>query len=304
MWLKRPPLTPPAPPYSRAFTLIELLVVISIIALLIGILLPALGAARAVARQTVCLSNLRQIGIALVAYNADNKGLNVPSYNMTGTDTSAANPMDGWGPILDRDGYMPGGEDDHTGTIFNCPDTADDALVGQTASAEDAMGYMEWPTAGLDGPAQTIPSRGFNKIIRVGYWINADNPTGYLHAIEHDVYYTASVGYQGTNGTVRLTPVTAIKRPSQTVVNADGIYAGRQNRTRYGMEKGRVGYRHGGDDDPAVNGSFADGHAQYIRSDDFPLGDGAPGYNSDQLKRENLSGFTVYADPASVNWGS
>ena len=54
-----------------AFTLIELLVVISIIALLIGILLPALGAARSAARSSVCLTNTRQMGLALNVYAED-----------------------------------------------------------------------------------------------------------------------------------------------------------------------------------------------------------------------------------------
>jgi prepilin-type N-terminal cleavage/methylation domain-containing protein len=56
---------------GKGFTLIELLVVIAIIATLAAILFPVFAQARAKARQTACLSNMKQIGTGLMMYTQD-----------------------------------------------------------------------------------------------------------------------------------------------------------------------------------------------------------------------------------------
>jgi prepilin-type N-terminal cleavage/methylation domain-containing protein/prepilin-type processing-associated H-X9-DG protein len=62
---------------GRGFTLVELLVTIAIIAVLAGLLLPALASAKHAGRKASCISNLRQVGIAVHAYASDFNG-NIP----------------------------------------------------------------------------------------------------------------------------------------------------------------------------------------------------------------------------------
>jgi len=65
---------------SRGFTLIELLVVVAIIAVLVAILLPSLNTARESARSAACMSNLKQVAIALPMYVQDYRGMMPPYY--------------------------------------------------------------------------------------------------------------------------------------------------------------------------------------------------------------------------------
>ena len=97
----------------KAFTLIELLVVIAIIALLLGILLPSLGRAREQARKIACLSNMRQMGVAVSAYLPDS------DYRLPPSSCHCDDPNEHWLFILSR--YT------REQLLFQCPsDTGND----------------------------------------------------------------------------------------------------------------------------------------------------------------------------------
>jgi prepilin-type N-terminal cleavage/methylation domain-containing protein len=118
------------------FTLIELLVVVAIIALLLAILMPALSQARAQSKRSVCLSNLREIGLALHAYGMQYGGAiprgpatPLPYFSEQGWDEWASNQVwigeletpNGLGPLLARDLRQP--------RVLFCPaDDTDDPI--------------------------------------------------------------------------------------------------------------------------------------------------------------------------------
>ncbi len=231
---------------QRGFTLIELLVVIAIIAILAAILFPVFGRAREKARQTSCLSNEKQIGLALIQYAQDyDQGL--PAWN----EYFGGHPND-----ITDDGSAVASRsrgDANQGTGGWQAKLNPYVKSGNPLDASRNTGVWHCPSQGSNGD----PENNSSGVLNASYGMQ-------MHIARWDTQNLAAIPglpyYQYPS-------LVAMDIPSNTIYVGDGGSDGRigSPRSQYfagGINKtAEIPIRH----NDGANYLFADGHAKWLK---------------------------------------
>jgi len=140
---------------ARAFTLIELLVVVAILGVLAALLLPALSRSKAKAQQIQCVSNLRQQGLGIQSFAADNH-----AYPSGIAGTNSDNPGS-WIAQLQRGGFDASQPKTNfvSGGVWRCPSarlSIESSSVGITVS----YGYNAYGILAIGSPTNALGLMG------------------------------------------------------------------------------------------------------------------------------------------------
>ena len=248
---------------KRGFTLIELLVVIAIIAILAAILFPVFQKVRENARKTSCLSNEKQIGLAMIQYSQDYDELLVSGWGAAdGQGYNASDPT----PGRDRHKWMDSIYQYVKSTqVFHCPDDSGGLIPGATGT------YVPYQMLGTPGQPAAPNANYYGSYSINSYDFNgADFP---------------NVGPGNTPGGGVAYSLSQLQAPATTVWVMDGAgsYTVDCNTKTMGAttigsypgiacvgngapslnDNSPIVFRHGGPD--LCNVLYCDGHAKSVR---------------------------------------
>jgi prepilin-type processing-associated H-X9-DG protein/prepilin-type N-terminal cleavage/methylation domain-containing protein len=216
--------------FSIAFTLVELLVVISIIGLLAGLAVPAINGGLKSAKAGACLSNLHQIGIATMAYAAENS-FRLPN--------SGSNDVPEWPTTL---AALVSTDTKSKKSIFVCPGS--EKPVQQGSGTEIATTYgVHGGLMPKNGTASNLSSvvRPTEVILAADMCQDPGKKGWSPYCIENPSIITSQSG--GRSGSINLTSPIATSTDADTGNNP------------------WMRYRHSG----KVNVVMCDGHAEAIK---------------------------------------
>jgi prepilin-type N-terminal cleavage/methylation domain-containing protein/prepilin-type processing-associated H-X9-DG protein len=262
----------------KAFTLIELLVVIAIIAILAAILFPVFAQAREKARSIACISNLKQLGLAMMQYTQDYDEKNPAGQNGWGGGQ-------GWAGQVYPYAKSVG--------VFQCPD--DPMTDGQTSSSYGI-------NSNLANANDTCISSGWSNCTCSqtgdGYTIaqfNAPSSTVLLFEVQQSAWYNittvagdgaGSCGGSGNgngNSAVGSWSISA----TQPAVYATGVFNGDK------LAIADFGPNPTGRHQNGANYIMADGHAKFLRGSQVSPGNTASNQNNPQVNNDGSGDGTA-----------
>ena len=213
---------------SQGFTLIELLVVIAIIAIIAAILFPVFAKARDKARQIACVSNMKQLGLAIMQYTQDSDETLPPRTNTdSGCWKNYIQPY-----IKSADAFICPSNQESQETDFDGSGIPPSFAANTDQNCGDAIDHPFLDTGGtvqtvsisaLTQPASTIglvedtgPTTDFRVTSASGYWSSPPGAFGFFNGLLMFAGHSGMANFAFMDGHVKS------MKPLSTLAQADG----------------------------------------------------------------------------------